>query len=57
MFREEVEARRAHDAKEKLEESLVKRYPVTIANGVEALMTETTMNFLGVERAPEAPTP
>jgi len=56
-FREEVIAVRARRALAKVQEDLVARFPVTISNGVEDLMTEGTMKFFGVERTGEASSP
>jgi parvulin-like peptidyl-prolyl isomerase len=57
IFREEVIARRARRALDKLEEHLVAKYPVSIANGVEQLMTDATMKYLTDLRSRDLPTP
>jgi parvulin-like peptidyl-prolyl isomerase len=57
IFTDEVDARRARQALDRLQEQLVAKHPVSIANGCEDLMTEGTMSFLGVERTADAPTP
>jgi peptidyl-prolyl cis-trans isomerase C len=57
LFGEEVIVLRAWQAEGKLGDELVAKYGVTISNGVEDLMTEGTMAYLGATRAPEAPSP
>jgi PPIC-type PPIASE domain len=57
LFREEVVAMRARRALDKLEEELVAKFGVTISNGVEDLMTEGTMSYLGIGRDTPSPSP
>jgi hypothetical protein len=57
LFEEEVRAIRARRALEKLEEDLAQKYQVTVSNGVEELMTDGVMTFLGVDRAPQSVAP
>jgi parvulin-like peptidyl-prolyl isomerase len=52
LFEEEVRTIRGRRALEELEEALAKRHGVTLANGVEELMTTGVMTFLGVDNVP-----
>jgi hypothetical protein len=56
-FYEEIITLRAHTSLERLEQQLVAKYGVSVSNGVEDLMAEAVMTFLGSAKPSEAPSP